>query len=43
MFQNIEKNMSNKKLIDSNTLMLDLSSQIDHFTNYFRVVLEICY
>ena len=29
--------------IDSNTSLLDLYSQIDKFTNYFRVVKEICY
>ena len=35
--------MSNKNQIDSNTSLLDLSSQIDKFTNYLRVVQEICY
>ena len=45
-FLNIKfsKNVSKKKkLIDSNTSLLDLHSQNDYFTNYFRVVQEICY
>ena len=42
MFQ-YKKNIPNKKQIDSNTLLLGLYSQIDSFTNYFRVVQEICY
>ena len=32
--------MLNKKQIDSNTSLRDLYSQIDQFTNYFRVVQE---
>ena len=35
--------MSNEKLIDSNTSLLDLYSQFDKVLNYFRVVQEICY
>ena len=35
--------MSNEKQIDSNASLLDLYLQIDLFTNYFRVVQEICY
>ena len=38
-----KKLMSNKRLIDSNTSLLDLYSQIGHFNNYLRVVQEICY